>query len=157
MAWETSPIKTNYDRRAICISMAFLLAIKMQDGDLDAFAALANGGPHGSVGSMMETGSFTLLQKLSAPLAQGVVLGDLDADGDLDAVTAHGYQTGGHIRIWLNDGFGSFTDSKLRLGDTYSSDLALGDLDNDGDLDIFATHTGWQYRGRGESDMVWLN
>ena len=126
------------------------------DGDLDAFAALANGGPH-EVWLNDGAGLFSQFQSLSAPLAHGISLGDIDGDGDLDAVTAHGQQTGGHAQIWLNNSYGSFADSQLRLGSTFSSAIALGDLDNDGDLDIMTTHNQWNHQGNGEPDLVWLN
>ena len=40
-------------------------------------------------------------------------------------------------KIWLNDGHGVFTDSGQSLGDSDTSTVALGDLDGDGDLDVF--------------------
>ena len=40
-------------------------------------------------------------------------------------------------KIWLNDGHGVFTDSEQSLGDSDTFTVALGDLDGDGDLDVF--------------------
>ena len=40
-------------------------------------------------------------------------------------------------KIWLNDGHGVFTDSGQSLGDSATFTAALGDLDGDGDLDVF--------------------
>ena len=79
--------------------------------------------------------------------------------GDLDAITAHGDPwRGSGGKIWPNDGRGYFTDSGLRLGDWYSSNVALGDLDGDGDLDAFITHgETWQESGGGLPNAVWLN
>lgn len=65
---------------------------------------------------------------------EAMVLGDIDADGDIDVVKANG--SGGVIRH-LNDGHGGFT-----AGDRVSNDfnqtlsVALGDIDADGDLDL---------------------
>jgi len=63
-----------------------------------------------------------------------VVLGDLDGDGDLDALFAN---QGPHAsRVLLNDGSGRFayTDQEL-TGNGHGAGLA--DLDGDGDLDLF--------------------
>ena len=40
-------------------------------------------------------------------------------------------------KIVLNDGHGVFTDSEQSLGDSATLTAALGDLDGDGDLDVF--------------------
>lgn len=80
-----------------------------------------------------------------------VSLGDLDADGDLDAFMAElRTPTGRPNMVWMNDGEGSFVDSGQQLGMTNSTDVALGDLDGDSDLDAFVTN--WF-----QPDRVWLN
>ncbi len=63
---------------------------------------------------------------------------DLDADGDQDLIVTTGYQN----RLFLNDGTGAFTesiDAFTRFGGTYGLDtghVAIGDIDQDGDLDV---------------------
>ena len=123
---------------------------------LDAFAALANGGPH-EIWLSDGEGSFSQVQSLTAPLAHNIALGDIDGDGDFDAVTSPWNHNRRAYPVMVNDGTGSFTDSQLKLGRTFSSAVALGDLDNDGDLDAFATHTRWGHQGKGEPAKVWLN
>jgi len=67
---------------------------------------------------------------------RAVALGDLDADGDLDAFLTNGRNEGIEPNtVWLNDGSGRFGDSGQRLGEADSHSVALGDLDADGDLD----------------------
>ncbi len=78
-----------------------------------------------------------------------VVLGDVDADGDLDAVLAdwgpgNPLSNGGAVtRLWLNDGAGSFSDvTAAQMPDTavgMSWDAELADVDGDADLDVLVS------------------
>ncbi len=84
-------------------------------------------------------------------------LGDIDGDGDLDVLIVQS-DAGGYNELWLNDGSGHFTDSSQQLGGgsvDQTSDLALGDMDGDGDLDVYLANPGLTTAGR--SDNVWLN
>jgi hypothetical protein len=83
----------------------------------------------------------------SARLSIGdLELGDVDADGDLDAVLADWgsgspmKNNGGVVQLWLNDGSGRFTDATKaqmpHLKVQFSWDLELVDVDNDWDLDV---------------------
>ncbi|MCW5844364.1 MAG: VCBS repeat-containing protein [Caldilinea sp.] len=88
-------------------------------------------------------------QRLGGESSYAVALGDLDGDGDLDALLANG--AGERSQVWTNDGRGHFTlAGDLRdTGD--ARDVALGDLDGDGDLDALLVNAG------GSPTLVWLN
>ena len=66
-----------------------------------------------------------------------IVLGDIDADGDIDVITTGGISD--PCRIWQNDGKGVFSDVQCIQG-ALSHGVALSDLDNDGDLDLFLVY-----------------
>ncbi|MFZ5979648.1 MAG: ankyrin repeat domain-containing protein [Candidatus Zixiibacteriota bacterium] len=69
-----------------------------------------------------------------------ITLGDLDADGDLDAVFSNmGFNDS---RIYLNDGHGRF-EPTVQLLTRQGHGVDLADLDGDGDLDIFMTCAGY--------------
>ena len=61
-------------------------------------------------------------------------LGDLDGDGDLDAVFANPQQN--NSQVWLNDGNGHLIDTGQKLTQ-YGHGVSLADFDQDGDLDAF--------------------
>jgi hypothetical protein len=89
--------------------------------------------------------------------AAGTALGDLNGDGYLDAFFANDsfinqdadLEIPQPDTVWWNDGQANFTDSGQRLGSARSSDVTLGDLDGDGDLDAFVANHG--------PNEVWLN
>ncbi len=104
--------------------------------------------------------------------SRGIALGDIDGDGDLDAVVANG---GGFIEegdarlgdslitcapdsesVWLNGGTGDFSAHTAPGANCFgvgtdSTDVALGDLDGDGDLDVVIANTS------GQQEQVRLN
>ena len=78
-----------------------------------------------------------------------VALGDLDGDGDLDAMVTNWAD---HPNtVWTNDGTGTFTNSGQALGNSTSFSVALGDLDGDGDLDAMVANANAQ------PNTVWMN
>ena len=111
------------------------------DGDLDAFVTHLSSQNSAACANKVwfSQGDGTFLdsrQRLGTLPTTGVALGDLDLDGDLDAFVINSlYQQTRPDEVWLNDGKGYFTNANLNLGDEESVNIALADLDGDGDLD----------------------
>lgn len=84
---------------------------------------------------------FTLLTDVDA-LAAGnnrsdISFGDFDFDGDLDIVFCGQDGGGRRLRVYRNNGNGTFDPAQIELaGGIDRGDVAWGDYDNDGDLDI---------------------
>lgn len=87
-----------------------------------------------------------------------IALADFDQDGDLDALIANGSSSEGSAptRLLWNDGgvqggtLGQFTDSVQQLHETSAAKFGVGDLDRDGDLDVFVSNESLP-------NEVWLN
>jgi hypothetical protein len=98
-------------------------------------------------------GNFTNSdQKLGrSDAARRVKLTDVNGDGFLDAVVLNGDTN----RIWLNNGKGQFKESSQYIGVGENIDLAVCDIDNDGDKDIVSVKGAWGKKPKGLE--VWIN
>jgi len=114
------------------------------DGDLDLFAAVIappegrNRDPADRVLVNDGSGGFTDPgQRLGDSDSTAVALGDLDGDGDLDALVG----TGEGALVWINQGGaqggrgGTFALSGQKIPGGQTQVVFLSDLDGDGDLD----------------------
>ena len=114
----------------------------------DGFDSITIGDATGSVSSQSFVDSG---QTLGTKLADDVLIGDLDGDGDLDAFAVNRDLTGGPgLSVFLNDSTGTFVDTAQSLGNNNSFAGSLGDLDGDGDLDALVSNFV-------AADQIWLN
>ena len=108
------------------------LDLVVANGDSEANRVLLGNGD----GTFDQSG-----QALGNADSMDVVLGDVDGDGDADAIFANHGNGQDESAVWLNDGSGSFT-LLASFGEGRATSLALGDLDHDGDLDLLEGNSG---------------
>lgn len=124
------------------------------DGDLDVLDTTGARTVPGASYVLMNDGTGAFDRK--ALQAERIILAwpalaDFNLDGSLDVALA---LFGLPDRIWIGDGTGGFADSGERLGGNLETrGLAVGDLDNDGDLDLVIPVFG----GTGGMAVVWRN
>lgn len=121
------------------------------DGDLDIFTVsgyLGSGDPPDEMNEIFRNDGniqFTAITTgdlYTAPAGQGATDTDYDGDGDIDIIAAN---RSGSLNILQNDGSGNFTTispSSIGIGDTAGDGITMGDVDNDGDLDILLVSEG---------------
>ena len=112
------------------------------DGDVDLLVAHVGASPAASELTLLlnnGTGVFTLSPSQSlGNVVTGFAIGDLDGDGDPDAVFSSS-GLGGALLRFQNSGSGTFTfQQAVNIGSS-SRNVLLVDIDADGDLDALET------------------
>lgn len=110
------------------------------DGDLDLCSAT---GPVVKLNN--GTGVFTgtiVLDSNTGYIPKSVAAGDIDGDGDLDLVSAASlpHLLDGRVVVWQNEGNGQFRKTAVIPLSGLTNDIALSDMDGDGDLDFLASN-----------------
>lgn len=107
------------------------------DGDGDADMAVAN--YHGTLKVRLSNGDGTFSSQVTYDMAirtSNFTLGDLDGDGDLDCAFANNQNSNsGNVSVRLNLGDGTFGPRSNYPAGNWPEAIALGDIDNDGDMD----------------------
>jgi VCBS repeat protein len=148
---DGSAVFTTVTLAASALTVSLALGDVDGDGDLDALVGASGtcsksgcGGGEAILFLNDGAGGFTNAPSPFPPTpgwVSSVVLGDLDGDADLDALTAGSLVAWRANAVYLNDGGGGFEDATGQVSPAvlWAGSLALGDLDGDGDVDAFAS------------------
>jgi len=129
------------------------------DGSLDFFSS--NHGPNrilwnGGLGTFRDGNATSVPREQSAIVS--MVLGDVDGDGDLDLLQG---SFSDRNQLYLNDGNGRFAQAPAGqfplVPFVFTSSVALGDIDGDGDLDVIYGNSEISPYRPGQGNFVYLN
>lgn len=136
-----------------------------EPGDPTTCGVWINQGPDGTGVPRFADRSEAILGEAGG-LARVIKAGDLDRNGTTDIVIGHTYET--QSRLLLGDGNGGFVDRTDLLPQIPASigDIELGDVDDDGDLDLVLADWGLgddagalldPFTAPGGRTMLWRN
>ena len=125
------------------------------DGDMDCF--ITN---HDAPSQLLindGTGVFTDVTAASGIVVQGLpvqgIFRDFDNDGFLDIIVA-----GTRHHLFRNNGNGTFTDAgPAAFGNVQMESFAVGDLNQDGRLDVYGGYAQVYTTPSNIPDVIWLN
>ncbi|CAB9521175.1 Inherit from NOG: fg-gap repeat protein [Seminavis robusta] len=133
----------NTDARLMSVTSSDVKAVDLDDdGEVDLVACIAGNHTSGSEEGFLVVGRLDLESSkfVFETIYEGlggtafVEVADLDGDGDLDLVVSAPERN--LILLFWNDGSGSFTSTVLDATAKAAGKMAVGDVDNDGRLDI---------------------
>lgn len=114
------------------------------DNDLDIFVCSGNGVDDNRLWRNDGGNTYTSVGSFPHGFSNGASWGDIDNDGDFDLFVAN-YGGDNKLKndLYLNNGDGTFTQNStnaLTLDESWSMGSAFGDIDNDGDLDLYVAN-----------------
>ena len=131
------------------------------DGDIDILSA----GSNGLLAYLNDGNANFVQQTITSTFTNGVSIGDLDGDGDLDLIANVGGSSRTLLRqhqfridgtgafvlgkepVYLNDGTAAFTSTNIESGTWVGyRDPTIADLNGDGALDLVSPGTLYWYR-----------
>ena len=111
---------------------------------LTPFAVLASAALFGATTQAQFVRDTSGIIPSEASSSENIDFGDIDADGDWDAVIADGGDDGDdQNRVWINTG-SAFVDETASRYPTFlddSRDIEFVDIEGDGDLDLYVSNT----------------
>lgn len=147
----------NYTGLILGVDASWESALADLDGDGDLDIVFAAGDDRGELADAPNTvwlnDMISPFKKAGEPfspgLSRGIDFGDLDGDGDLDAVV--GNDKGALSGVWLNDGNLNFVHQPPYFGG-FDRQPVLADFDGDGDLDAVLPSDGEE-----TPNALWVN
>jgi hypothetical protein len=111
------------------------------DGMADIITSNGSGNPANGVSVLLGNGDGTLQANVDYPTGaspRGLLLRDMDGDGDLDLLVAHVGNEANHHAILFNDGSGDFSELEIVPTSSGNQNVLLVDVDRDGLPDIIS-------------------